>query len=175
MLRSCCIRSCICWAEGGVGADGGLAVSIDVPCLFDGARFAANPNIRYKRGKSSTLANRILVVDDSMASRTLGKNMLQNAGYEVLLAADGDEAWQLLQHDQFDLLVSDVDMPKLNGIELTRMVRGNRMLNDLPVILVTGMGSPEDVAAGADAGADEYVVKGTFDQQVLLELVAKYI
>ncbi len=158
-----------------IRADGRLAVSIDVPYLFDDVRFAFNPKRRKDDGKTSNTKRKILVVDDSMSSRTLEQTMLQEAGYDVSIAVDGEAAWQLLEKEPFDLVVSDVDMPNLSGLGLVRRVRRSRTLNDLPVILVTGMSSPDDVAAGADAGADEYVVKGTFDQQTLLELVAKYI
>ncbi|MCP4679109.1 MAG: response regulator [Deltaproteobacteria bacterium] len=155
--------------------DGRLAISIDVPHLFNTVRFPTGQARRQTRGKLSSTKRRVLVVDDSMASRTMGRNILQEAGYDVTLAADGQEAWELLQKEPFELVVSDVDMPRLDGLGLTRMVRGSDKLRGLPVILVTSLDSPEDIAAGADAGADEYVVKGTFDQNSLLELVTKYI
>jgi len=110
-----------------------------------------------------------------MASRTMGRNILQQAGYEVILATDGAEAWELLQKQSFDLVASDVDMPKMDGFKLTRNIRGSSALNDLPVILITSLNRPEDMTAGAESGADEYIVKGNFNQQSLLELVAKYI
>ncbi len=152
-------------------ADGSVVILIDVVFLFESS---------HQTGVATQMApqvvdQRVLVVDDSMSSRTLQRAMLQTAGYEVTLAADGKEAWRLLQTEPFDLLVSDIQMPEMNGIELTRKVRSTANLKDLPVILVTNLARPEDRAAGADAGADDYMVKGTFDQQGLLDIVNKYL
>jgi chemotaxis protein histidine kinase CheA/CheY-like chemotaxis protein len=158
-----------------VQADGRLAVSVDVPHLFDQAQLAAGDSLRSADTSSLRATYEVLVVDDSMASRTLGRNILQTGGYAVTVAADGQQAWEIIQKKPFDLVISDVDMPKMNGLELTRKIRADNSTNDLPVILVSGLDSRDDVAAGADAGADEYVVKGTFDQGTLLELVAKYL
>ncbi len=158
-----------------IRADGRLAISLDVPHVFENARLPTAERFKWESRMPSGEMKRILVVDDSMVSRTHGRNMLQAAGYQVTLAADGEEALAYLKKDSFDMVVSDVDMPKLNGFELTRTIRNSSLLNDLPIILVTTLDSPDDMAKGAEAGADEYVVKGTFDQQALLELVAKYI
>ncbi|MBX3246897.1 MAG: response regulator [Myxococcales bacterium] len=118
---------------------------------------------------------RVLVVDDSITSRTLVKNILSSAGYEVATATDGEAALRLLRELEVDLVVSDVDMPKMTGIELTRAIRASPSLERLPVILVTSLGSEEDRQRGADAGADAYVVKGAFDQDELLTGVARLL
>lgn len=118
---------------------------------------------------------RILVADDSVTSRTLEKNILTAAGYEVSLANDGEEAWQALQSGAFDLLISDVEMPRRNGLDLTRQIRESERLRDLPVILVTSLGKEEQRQAGAIAGANAYIVKGTFDQDALLKTVRRLI
>ncbi len=101
--------------------------------------------------------------------------MLSADGYDVVPACDGMEAWRILQEDSFDLVVSDVQMPNMDGLELTRQIRASQLLKDLPVILVSNLSRPEDRAGGADAGADDYLVKGTFDQQGLLNIVHKYL
>lgn len=118
---------------------------------------------------------RILVVDDSVTSRTLEKNILSSAGYDVLMAVNGHEALQLLRDHHVDLVVTDVDMPLLDGIGLTRTIRSTDGLEELPVILVTSLGSDDDKQQGADAGADAHIVKGAFDQDELLGAVSRLL
>jgi two-component system chemotaxis sensor kinase CheA len=117
----------------------------------------------------------ILVADDSITTRMLEKNILEAAGYRVRLAADGLEAWALLQEGDFDLLLTDAEMPRLDGFGLTQKVRGDDRLKELPVVLMTSLDSAEDKQRGIRAGADAYVVKGTFDQEKLLAVVGQLI
>jgi two-component system chemotaxis sensor kinase CheA len=118
---------------------------------------------------------RVLVADDSLTTRTLERTLLEGAGYEVLTAADGEEALALLRAQGADLLVSDVEMPRLDGIGLTRAVRQSKRFASLPVVLVTGLHSDADRARGLEAGASAYLVKSNFDQRVLLETVARLL
>lgn len=118
---------------------------------------------------------RLLVVDDSATSRTLERNILKTAGYDVLTAVDGEEALKILKSEDIDLVVSDVEMPLLDGFELTSRIRGNAAFEKTPVILVTSLGSEEDKAKGAEAGADAYIVKGAFDQDELLKTVGRLL
>ena len=118
---------------------------------------------------------RVLVVDDSATSRTLVRNILKTAGYEVLTAIDGEEAFSTLKEQKADLVVSDVEMPKMDGFELTQRIRRDVELERLPVILVTSMGSEEHKSQGAEAGADAYIIKGAFDQDELLQTVARLL
>jgi len=120
-----------------------------------------------------TQGTRALVVDDSLTLRTLEKAMLQAAGYEVLLAADGMEAWKLLQDTDVDVVVSDVEMPHMNGFELTKRIRDDARLAALPVVLVTSLNSTSDRQRGVDAGADAYVVKGSAEQEQLLQTLSR--
>jgi len=121
----------------------------------------------------------ILVVDDSVTTRTLEKNILEAAGYQVQMATDGQEALQVLRRLPEDnpchLLLSDVDMPRLNGFELTSQVRADSKLKHLPIVLVTSLDTPADRERGISAGADAYIVKRAFDQQTLLETIAQLI
>ncbi len=123
-----------------------LALVVDVPALFrskaDATDASRRPHVAPERAKP-----RILVVDDSLTSRTLERNILGGAGYEVELAVDGEAAWALLGKQRFDLVVSDVQMPLSDGIELTRRIRRTDRLQSLPVILVTSLDRPEDIAA----------------------------
>jgi two-component system, chemotaxis family, sensor kinase CheA len=117
----------------------------------------------------------ILVVDDSVTIRTFEKALLEAAGYDVTAASDGLEAWNLLQKQAPDLIVSDVEMPNMTGFELTEKVRGDQRLKGMPLILVTTLSSDEDRKRGIDAGADAYVIKGSAEQDHLLETVRRLI
>jgi two-component system chemotaxis sensor kinase CheA len=118
---------------------------------------------------------RILVVDDSITTRTLEKNILENAGYQVLVCADGQEAWECIQSESFDAVVSDVDMPRMNGFQLAERVRDDDRYKTLPFILVTSLESRADKIRGMEVGADAYIVKGTFDQKELLDTIERLI
>ena len=121
----------------------------------------------------------VLVVDDSITTRTLEKNILESAGYRVRLATDGQEALDLLRamadNGGCDLLLSDIDMPRLNGFDLTRQVRGDAKLRHLPVVLVTSLDSAGDRERGVAAGADAYIIKRAFDQQALLDIISRLV
>jgi two-component system chemotaxis sensor kinase CheA len=117
----------------------------------------------------------ILVAEDSITSRTLLKNILELAGYKVKTAVDGVEALGALAHEGFDLVVSDVEMPRMNGFDLTAKIRADKQLADLPVVLVTGLESREHRERGVDVGANAYIVKSSFDQGNLLEVIRRLI
>ena len=117
----------------------------------------------------------ILVVEDSITTRTLEKNILQAAGYRVRTAADGGEGWSLLESGDCDLVLADVDMPVMNGFELTARIRANQRHRDLPVVLVTSLDAREDRERGIQAGADAYIVKRKFDQQEILNTIRQLL
>jgi two-component system chemotaxis sensor kinase CheA len=110
----------------------------------------------------------VLVAEDSITSRMLLQNILEAAGYEVGTAVDGIEAFARLKTEGFDAVVSDVEMPRMNGFDLTAKVRADKDLASTPVVLVTALDSPLDRERGVDAGADAYIVKSSFDQSDLL-------
>jgi two-component system chemotaxis sensor kinase CheA len=117
----------------------------------------------------------ILVVDDSITTRTMERNLLEAAGYKVAVASNGLEAWTILKSEHFDLLVSDVDMPRLNGFDLTARIRADPKLADLPVVLVTALESRDDKERGIEVGANAYVIKSGFDQSKLLEIIRRLV
>jgi two-component system chemotaxis sensor kinase CheA len=117
----------------------------------------------------------ILVVDDSITTRTMERNLLEAAGFRVRVAADGLDAWTVLRTEEFDLVLSDVDMPRMDGFELTTRIRSDRKLADLPVVLVTALESREDKERGIEVGANAYIVKSSFDQSNLLEIIRRLI
>ena len=118
---------------------------------------------------------RILVAEDSITSRTLLKNILETTGYEVRTVVDGLEALTALMEEEFDLLISDVEMPRLNGFDLTARIRAEDKHADLPVMLVTSLESREDREKGVDVGANAYITKGSFDQTTLLETARRLV
>ncbi|MBV9123415.1 MAG: response regulator, partial [Planctomycetes bacterium] len=118
---------------------------------------------------------RILIAEDSVTTRTLEKSILEAAGYDVTVAVDGADAWQTLQEHGTDLLVSDVDMPRMDGFALAEAVRQSKRFQDLPIVLVTSRQSEQDKARGIEVEADAYLVKSAFDQKNLLEAIAQLI
>jgi two-component system, chemotaxis family, sensor kinase CheA len=118
---------------------------------------------------------RLLLADDSLTTRALERSILEAAGYDVIVAVDGQSAWQLLQERGADLLLSDVEMPKMDGLALTQTVRTSTRFRDLPVILLTSRDSPEDRARGLEAGANAYLVKSAFDQTKLLQTIEQLL
>lgn len=155
--------------------DGRPAVVMDVGYFFEGERAAAAPSQGASARALAGKPPRVLVVDDSLAVRTLVRNTLQSAGYEVVVKVDGREGWEALKEQDFSLLLSDVRMPRMDGLELTRLVRADPRLKNLPIILVTSLDRREDLDAGAAAGANEYIVKGTMDQSRILATVARLV
>ena len=117
----------------------------------------------------------ILIVEDSFTSRTLLKNILEAAGYIVTTAIDGQEGFTRLRSDTFDAVVSDIEMPRMNGFELTQKIRSDKILSEIPVILVTSLDSRKDRERGIEAGADAYIVKSSFDQGNLLAVLERLI
>lgn len=120
-------------------------------------------------------ALRVLVVDDSITTRSLEKSILEHAGYKVSLAVDGKQAWDMLQELVFDLVVTDVEMPEMDGFELTVLIKQSERLKRLPVIIVTSLAREEDRKRGIEAGAEAYIVKGQFETGVLLDVVGQLI
>jgi two-component system, chemotaxis family, sensor kinase CheA len=119
--------------------------------------------------------HRVLVVDDSVMTRTLERTILEAAGYAVVVATDGAHALEILDQTAVDAIVSDVEMPRMNGFDLTAAVRQDERWRHLPVVLVTSLDAPDHVERGASAGADAYIVKGRFDQNDLLQTVGRLL
>jgi two-component system, chemotaxis family, sensor kinase CheA len=117
----------------------------------------------------------ILLVEDSLVIRTQMTRILKGAGYQVTVANDGLEGWEKLQAGQFDLVVSDVEMPRWGGLELTNQIRSHSEYQDLPVVLVTTLAAAVDRDRGFQAGANAYLTKGDFDQQLLLDTLTRLI
>lgn len=124
---------------------------------------------------SAPARKRILLVDDSATTRTLEKSILESAGFDVMPAVDGAQAWALLQQHGADLVVSDVEMPNMTGFEFVQNLRGSKRFRDVPVILLTSLESEQDRARGLESGADAYLVKSAFDQGNLLDTIRQLL
>ena len=118
---------------------------------------------------------RVLIADDSITTRTLEKNILETAGYDVRVAYDGVQAWEMLSEKPFDVVVSDVEMPRMDGLDLTRRIKSHPATKHIPVVLLTSLQKPEHRNAGLNAGADAYLVKSKFDQGELLRTIQSVV
>jgi two-component system chemotaxis sensor kinase CheA len=118
---------------------------------------------------------RVLLVEDSVTSRTLLQSMLEQEGCEVTTAIDGIEAFAMFKEHEFDMVVSDIDMPRMSGFTLTEKIRSGSHLAKVPVILVTSLDSPEDLAHGYAIGADAYIIKSDFEKGEFLNTIRRFI
>ncbi|MEM9265121.1 MAG: hybrid sensor histidine kinase/response regulator [Cyanobacteria bacterium P01_F01_bin.13] len=118
---------------------------------------------------------RVLVVDDSITVREMERKLLQNSGYQVDVAVNGMEGWNTIRSGQYDLVISDIDMPRMNGIELVKQIKDHPQFNQLPVIIVSYKDRQEDQLAGLQAGADYYLTKSSFHDNSLLTAVTDLI
>jgi two-component system, chemotaxis family, sensor histidine kinase and response regulator WspE len=118
---------------------------------------------------------RVLVVDDSFTVRELQRKLLDHHGYEVEVAVDGMDGWNALRDGRFDLLISDIDMPRLDGIELVRRLRADPALGGMPVMILSYKDREEDRRRGLEVGADYYLTKGSFQNNALIEAVIDLI
>ncbi len=118
---------------------------------------------------------RVLVVDDSLTVRELERKLLLNRGFDVAVAVDGMDGWNMLRSEAFDLVVTDVDMPRMDGIELVSRIKADPKLQGLPVMVVSYKDREEDRRRGLDAGADYYLAKGSFHDDALLDAVEDLI
>jgi two-component system chemotaxis sensor kinase CheA len=156
-------------------ADVGIAPILNIHDLLKSAlRVARAPvSAAISAAPQAAEERRVLIVEDSITARGLLKNILEAAGYQVKAAVDGVEAWALLCLEPFDVVVSDVEMPRMNGFDLTARIRADRRLAELPVVLVTALDSREDRERGVDVGANAYIVKRDFDQKRLFEVLQR--
>ncbi len=148
---------------------------LNVSDLLKSAVKETSQRVREKRTEKEKEMNTILVVEDSITSRMLLKNILETAGYKVSTAIDGVEGYTKLKEEPFDLIVSDVDMPRMNGFDMTAKIRSDKALAELPIVLVTSLSKKEDRERGMEVGANAYIVKSSFDQSNLLEVVERLL
>jgi two-component system chemotaxis sensor kinase CheA len=152
-------------------SNGELANVLDPNTLISSSQALGQEQRTRKKKVVERKSHKVLIVDDSITTRTLEKNILESAGFDVQIAINGREAWSKLKAEAYDLLVSDIEMPEMDGFELIEKVRNDSDLAQLPSILVTSLQSPKDRQRGIEVGADAYITKGTFDQKKLLETI----
>jgi two-component system, chemotaxis family, sensor kinase CheA len=164
------------WATGAALLPSGrVALLLGTAALLARSTQAGTTIAPAFAARRETPRRRIIVADDSITTRTLEQSVLETAGFEVITAVDGEDAWQRLETDGADLLVADIEMPKMDGFALCRRIRASPRFADLPIVLVTGLASDESRARGLDAGADAYIVKSSFDQESLIGTVQQLI
>ena len=150
-------------------SDGRVALVLDALELIQES-IKGPPSVPARRLSGEDI-KRILVVEDSVTSRALLQTILERAGYLVLTAVDGMEALAMLKEHEFDMVVSDVDMPRMNGFTLTEKIRSDVRSSALLVVLVTSLDSPDDRKHGLTVGADAYIMKTSFEKSRLLEVI----
>jgi two-component system chemotaxis sensor kinase CheA len=155
-------------------ATGKIALLLNVAEVIKKAN-AATPEKIAAAEPSKFKKKTILVAEDSITARILLKNILETAGYNVKTAVDGADALTLVRSEVFDVVVTDVDMPRMNGFELTSKIRADKKLAETPVVIVTAMESREHRERGIEVGANAYIIKSSFDQSNLLDVISRLI
>jgi two-component system chemotaxis sensor kinase CheA len=155
--------------------DGSVALVLDPVNLLDASGLAEPPELLERSEPAQKQAPSILVVDDSITTRTLEKSILEMHGYRVRIAVDGVEALAQLRTQKADLVISDVQMPRMDGFELLEAIKNDRNLTQIPVIIVTSLERREDQERGLRLGADAYIVKRKFDQGELLATIRQIL
>ncbi len=158
--------------------DGSPVLILDVEDLIRSVQSELQGGRLRGLGQATVTAikrRRILVVDDSITVRELERSLLKSRGYEVEVAVDGMDGWNALRSGSYDLMVTDVDMPRMTGIELVSRVKADPLLRAIPVIIVSYKDREEDRLRGLEAGADRYMTKSSFHDQTLLSAVHEFI
>ena len=167
-------------SAGALLDDGSVVLIVDVEDMLRSVDKLLNTGrleriARRSQQASEAPRKRVLVVDDSLTVRELQRKLLLNRGYEVAVAVDGMDGWNALRSEDFDLLITDIDMPRMDGIELVTLLRRDTRLQSLPVMVVSYKDREEDRRRGLDAGADYYLAKASFHDDALLDAVVELI
>jgi two-component system sensor histidine kinase and response regulator WspE len=167
-------------AAGALMEDGSPALILDVEDVIRSIEKLANAGglggvARDASGDAQAKRKRVLVVEDSFTVRELERKLLVNSGFEVEVAVDGMDGWNAARTGHFDLVITDVDMPRMDGIELLTLIKKDPHVKSLPVMIVSYKDRPEDRRRGLDAGADYYLAKGSFHDETLLHAVVDLI
>ena len=164
-------------AGASVEPDGSILLVLDPPGLIERSRRDGARSISDLMTASAPAGRhgRILVVDDALTVRELQRTILERAGFVVRVATDGVEALEVLRDEQFDLVLTDVEMPRMDGFTLTEHIRDHPTHAHVAVLILTSLASDSDRRRGMDAGADGYIVKSAFDEQSLLAAVDRLV
>jgi two-component system chemotaxis sensor kinase CheA len=168
-------------AGASVEPDGSILLVLDVAGLIDRARMTRSPlgpRTAPEDAASTSARDRrgtLLVVDDALTVRELQRSILERAGYEVRVATDGVDALAKLAEARVDLVLTDVEMPRMDGFTLTESIRALPDIGNVPILILTSLASSEDRQRGLEAGADGYIVKSAFDESSLLSAVERLL
>ncbi|MCR8976513.1 hybrid sensor histidine kinase/response regulator [Pseudomonas sp. S11P7] len=167
-------------SAGALLDDGSVVLIVDVEDMLRSVDKLLNTGrleriARHGNQAAEAARKRVLVVDDSLTVRELQRKLLLNRGYDVAVAVDGMDGWNALRSEDFDLLITDIDMPRMDGIELVSLLRRDNRLQSLPVMVVSYKDREEDRRRGLDAGADYYLAKASFHDDALLDAVVELI
>jgi len=157
--------------------DGRVILILDIPSVIESAegviikrpQAATKPAAKLKKKKT------ILLAEDVMSTAMLEKNILESVGYSVVIAGDGKEALERASQERFDLIITDVLMPRMDGFEFTARLKADKLYKDIPIIIVTTRGSDVDKRKGLEAGADAYILKSDFTSEGLLETIERLV
>lgn len=150
-------------------------IAFEAPTVPQAATDDASPTAPERTGRLTTGRARVMVVEDSIGVRELQRVILEGAGYDVVTAVDGSDGVARLSGDPVDLVLSDVEMPGMDGFTLTRTIRRTRGWESVPVVIMTSRGDEADKRAGLDAGANAYLLKSEFDQTQLVDTVRRLV
>ncbi len=155
---------------------GDVVIILDIGGLITSSRLS-HPALQARKilPKEKKAEKLILVVDDSLSTRELEKSILESQGYKIITAVDGIDALNKIRANRFDAIVSDVQMPRMDGFELCKSIKSDDKMKNLPVIMVTAMEKDEDKRRGIEVGAQAYIIKAAFDQKSLLDALDRLI
>ncbi|MDE2288804.1 MAG: response regulator, partial [Burkholderiales bacterium] len=166
-------------AAGALMENGDAVLIIDVEDLLRSVeklvRGGQLDKVRRTQDTTAQQRKHVLIVEDSLTVRELERKLLEKRGYAVTVAVDGMDGWNALRGAHFDLVVTDIDMPRMNGIELVSLIKRDSALRSVPVMIVSYKDRDEDRRQGLDAGADYYLAKGSFHDEALLDAVTELI
>ncbi len=165
---------------GALMEDGSPLLIVDVEDMLRSMeKLAAADRLKGVEGNAGPVTSgrrrRVLIVDDSFTVRELQRKVLGQQGYEVEVAVDGIDGWNMVRTGDFDLVISDIDMPRMDGIALVDMIRKHPKLGSMPIMILSYKDREEDRRRGLDAGADYYLTKGSFHSEGLVQAVADLI
>jgi two-component system chemotaxis sensor kinase CheA len=170
------LRDLLLISGASVEPNGSILLVLDVKALIERAALNIEPASRTApEPEAMVRAPSVLVVDDSLMVRELQRSILERAGYGVRTANNGLQALSLLGDEASDLVVTDIEMPEMDGLELLRSIRAHARMSNIPVLIVTSRTSEEDHQKGLNAGADGYIVKTSFDEAGLLGAVSRLL
>ncbi|MCD6598674.1 MAG: response regulator [Bacteroidales bacterium] len=163
---------------GSILSDGQPAIILNVSQLFKKSSNQSLGSFSADSNKEADLpqsVSKILAVDDSLTSRILIGGILEAEGYDVTLATSGEDALNILSANQYDLIISDVEMPGINGFELSSRIRHDPEHKETPIMIISSLAKDEHKRKGIEAGVQAYIIKGAFNQQVFLETIERLI